>query len=1009
MTIPPISLCRFHNETDKKPKPVTLEWGGVCGLLTRRIVRERKEGTPAFSPAVYRPGTLRAKANVQSVTALAADFDGTTTPDAVTDVLSQRGLAAVVYSSHSHPTEDGRAKFRVLIPFTVPVSAEEWHDGTAARLLVGLFGTWADASCVDASRLFYLPSCHPAREADAFAFTLEGNALDPATVAEPDPECIAAWHAHYGKGRAEQRTQVDRAHWGGKVGPQGTRPGDDYNARAAGETWELLKAAGWHGDEMYPTRPGKSGGGSASLGYLSGLNGEPLFHVFTPNALPFKANATYDPFAVRTLLRHGGDFKAAAKALAAEGYGTQTERKAKRPVPATRAGQAPNQTDAPPASEEPDAAPGGEGEAHGAKAEDAPKERKPPALERLVAVLEAEQHAGRLELCLTDRDEMYARLPTGKGGQTVPVKSRRFRAYLVQLHRAANEGKMPPTQAVEDALRYLEAVLYERADTRRRLCVRVAPEDPNAPPEKDPRELWYDPCDPTGQAIRITAAGWTIEADSGFRFRRHAPQAPQVEPVRGGNLSDLRPLLNLPDIEPTEPTGKGSNPGWVLLVAWMVAAFFPDIAHPILVVHGRQGSAKSTLVRLPARLIDPSHTELRSQPENKPEWIQQADHAYLIALDNLSVIPKWFSDPLCTAVTGEGFSKRMLFTDAEDVIISFRRLVALTGIEVPTQEPDVLERSILLGLEPIAPEARKLETAVLAEFERRRPALFGSLLDTVAATLRELPAIDPENLPRMADFARVGLAVERAMGWPAGAFTAAYDANVEGQNTEALAASPLTDALLTFKTECAADFDKREKEPGYRPPHGDVSQTLEGLEWRGTPANLYTALTERWQGRPPKGFPAAANKLTGALKRLAPNLPAVGIHADTGGKSNGRRLVTLLFTPPGEPKGEDRPEPARRGATPTPPKAPTAPTNCPAGSVKTPQTGSVLAPAGPVNSPHNGGFERGRGDKGDRAGTSPYLHYDPKSDAETDLEDPFAGDDDFFGRDPFSDEEGGMP
>ena len=61
-------------------------------------------------------------------------------------------------------------------------------------------------------------------------------------------------------------------------------------------------------------RPGKSTGCSATLK-------ESVFYVFSSNAAPFEPSQACSPFAVYALLEHGGDFSAATRQLAAEGYG----------------------------------------------------------------------------------------------------------------------------------------------------------------------------------------------------------------------------------------------------------------------------------------------------------------------------------------------------------------------------------------------------------------------------------------------------------------------------------------------------------------------------------------------------------------------------------------------------------------------------------------------------------------------------------------------------------------
>src|SRR4030095_3961863 len=61
-------------------------------------------------------------------------------------------------------------------------------------------------------------------------------------------------------------------------------------------------------------------------------------------------------------------------------------------------------------------------------------------------------------------------------------------------------------------------------------------------------------------------------------------------------------------------------------------------------------------------------------------------------------------------------------------------------------------------------------------FELPRPRILGALLDLVGHGLRTLPAIGPNRLPRMADFALWAAARETAL-WSAGTFGRAYQAN----------------------------------------------------------------------------------------------------------------------------------------------------------------------------------------------------------------------------------------
>jgi hypothetical protein len=81
----------------------------------------------------------------------------------------------------------------------------------------------------------------------------------------------------------------------------------------------VLEQHGWvrvkGGVNEYWRRPGKATGWSATLK-------DGVFYVFSANAGPFEPNRAYSPFAVYTLLEHGGDWSRAASALRAQGYGS---------------------------------------------------------------------------------------------------------------------------------------------------------------------------------------------------------------------------------------------------------------------------------------------------------------------------------------------------------------------------------------------------------------------------------------------------------------------------------------------------------------------------------------------------------------------------------------------------------------------------------------------------------------------------------------------------------------
>ena len=334
------------------------------------------------------------------------------------------------------------------------------------------------------------------------------------------------------------------------------------------------------------------------------------------------------------------------------------------------------------------------------EADSEPKEErgKPTCAQRLIEI------GSRAELFHSDRSIAYAAFPvslrneTGesvKHRETWQIRSRAFKDWLTREFYE-DAGRPPTSQGMQDALGLLEAKARYDGTGQRDRCAFAS------------RPIRWVRCDlttsvrPNGTAFASRRRDGT---SSNSRPSSIATQRPaQVTPTHGGNLNALRRFVNVKD-----------DNAWYLLIAWMVAALMPELPHPVFAI-GEQGSCKSSLARLLGQLIDPSRTPLRSQPRDLGEWVQIGDHTWMPVLNNLSNLPEWLSDALCRACTGEGFGeKRMLYSDSDDVLIEFRRVVILTGIECVVSRPDLLDRSILVSLEPIKPEDRRAE----AEIERR--------------------------------------------------------------------------------------------------------------------------------------------------------------------------------------------------------------------------------------------------------------------------------------------------
>ncbi|WP_163550531.1 ATP-binding protein [Candidatus Frankia nodulisporulans] len=370
-----------------------------------------------------------------------------------------------------------------------------------------------------------------------------------------------------------------------------------------------------------------------------------------------------------------------------------------------------------------------------------------------------------------------------------------------------------------------------------------------------------------GRCVLVDAHGWSILDRSPVLFRRTALTAPLPIPARPGDLAALRALLNV------------SDAGFRLLVGWLVAAFLPDIPHPILVLTGEQGTAKSTAARLTVCLLDPSPAPLRSAPRDVRQWSVTASASWIVALDNVSAVQPWFSDTLCKAVTGDGMVDRALYTDDDVTVISYRRVLAMTSIDAGDLAGDLAERILPLELTRIDPAHRRTDAEIAAAYDAARPAVLAALLDLLAQVLAALPAVRVAELPRMADFARVLAALDQVTGWST---LPDYTAAAVDLAAVVLAADPVADAIRRHLSRVGP--------------------------WTGTAEALYGELAA--PDPRPRTWPKSARGLSGALRRLAPALRAQGVALDFARTTDSRRqrLICLAFDgSPNPPSGPSEP------------------------------------------------------------------------------------------------------
>ena len=481
---------------------------------------------------------------------------------------------------------------------------------------------------------------------------------------------------------------------------------------------------------------------------------------------------------------------------------------------------------------------------------------------------------GGAELFHTPERKPWATVTVGEHRETMSLESSDFRDYL---GRAAHESGVIAEQAIKDATARLKSLaIYDGQE--RDVHTRLAAHD---------GALYLDLGDERRRVIEIRPTGWQLlDGEAPVKFRRANGMRALPEPIAGGSLDELRPFVNVSE----ETT-------WHLLVGWLVGCFAPKGPYPLLVLHGEQGSAKSTTARLLRSLIDPAKPELRSVPADERELLIAATNNRIVAFDNLSGMSgkdAWLSDALSRLSTGAGLAVRALYKNDEEHLFEVASPVILTGIEALPRREDLLERSLLVDLPAISDDQRETEDVLWRSFEEKRPRILGALLDAVAAALANRKRVESEGdrhrWPRMADHAQFVTAAEPGLGWEPGTYGESYAASREDTTAAALESSVLWPHLAEL-----ADGEQR-----------TGSELLDELvELVGE------ATTKR------RGWPKDARSLSAQIKRLAPDLRRVGIEATrgtTGSKERRRNTITLRRFPdscdpcdPCDPPGSTEP------------------------------------------------------------------------------------------------------
>jgi len=490
--------------------------------------------------------------------------------------------------------------------------------------------------------------------------------------------------------------------------------------------------------------------------------------------------------------------------------------------------------------------------AGGGEDADEPRRRQADQLLDLIAEIEL-WHS-------PDRDP-YATVPVKGHFENWPVRSKGFRLWLAeQFFRHTSRGAS--VQATEEALRTIESIAITNG-AEHVPCLRLGTSGD---------DVYLDLIDSRWRVVRITAMGWEVVDRAPCKFLRTPAMAPLPEPEPGGSINELRSFVKLDD------------DAFMLSVAWLVQCFNPRGPYPVLCIYGDSGSGKTSFARLLRSMVDPSLAPDCAPPRDETALCLAAKNSWVLAIDNLSIMPGWLSDAMCRISTGGGIRGRVLYTNDEEVIFFLKRAQVFTAIPEAATRGDLVSRAISISMPVVPKYDRRTEAEYESEADKVRPVVLGALLTAAVSALRHRAEIPPVQLPRMADFATWIWRACPGLGWDdPKAFIEAYENNQSAAADVVFEADGLGAAITDFLALRQPDYN------GIR-------------SWTGTSTKLLEELPVDERGRRAKWWPAP-NQVRNRLTRLQAALGGKGIVLDLKTRSPGRgreRLITITQEP--EPK-----------------------------------------------------------------------------------------------------------
>lgn len=222
-----------------------------------------------------------------------------------------------------------------------------------------------------------------------------------------------------------------------------------------------------------------------------------------------------------------------------------------------------------------------------------------------------------------------------------------------------------------------------------------------------------------------------------------------------------------------------------------------------MVILGEHGSIKTTIAKSVKHIIDPSGENISSLPTKIEDLVLHLANRCMINFDNVSRISDEVSDILCKAITGEGQSKRKLYTDTDEIIFSYRRKLVLNGIFPYLDRTDLRDRMIRYETLSVKDTERISESEFNKRLTELLPYVMNKIFQGLQKALLSYDSVKNEikNQPRMADFTVYGECISRALDYEPFSFVEAYKQKIEDDALDIVESYPIIQLIEVIMKE----------------------------------------------------------------------------------------------------------------------------------------------------------------------------------------------------------------